>query len=490
MRAKRVCHIVALIGVLGICGMVTFSPQEQVELWVDDDPGCENHIPCFTSIQEAIDTAPAEVSFIRILPGSYRENLIIQGKEINLIGSGTELTILSAADPDRPTIFVSDLEQPNDNSSIRYLKIEGGSVGIEIERVYDIEIVRNQIVVARSRGIGIRVTSVEYINIENNEIRGLPLFSTKGIDLFDDVGNVIVARNHIYDIAVDGIKINDGNIEVRENHIEKVMWGIVVSGEAEGLIEYNYLTNSNIGVGSESRIEIRRNVIQGFNRYAGISIYAHRDGTLAEPVVRHNRVSGCLIGIAVEDWRTGQTSGEKVWVKPLIEHNLLETNQTGVVVDDPTVEVTLRYNSFLNNEIALAAPHPLRLMTAYDGGSRLRAEYNYFKGNKVGIVLGGGLRPLGQATLIGNDISNNEYGVVINDDRTIVTVERNTITYNGGYGIGLAWIYQCQVPDYLARRTFREEEEQVKGNDNEIRDNGQDLCPPDYPWPEGFVKEP
>lgn len=59
------------------------------------------------------------------------------------------------------------------------------------------------------------------------------------------------------------------------------------------------------------------------------------------------------------------------------------------------------------------------------------------------------------------------------------------ITDNVGYGIRLA-LPPCFTDYELVRF-----EGTVRGLDNEIHDNGQgDLCPEDYPWPEGFVKEP
>jgi hypothetical protein len=72
--------------------------QQPTILYVSQaDPSCDGAFPCFTTIQAAINAAPAG-AIIRINAGTYRERLTIDGKN-NFIGTTEASRIIIEANP-------------------------------------------------------------------------------------------------------------------------------------------------------------------------------------------------------------------------------------------------------------------------------------------------------------------------------------------------------------------------------------------------------
>lgn len=88
---------------------------------------------------------------------------------------------------------------------------------------------------------------------------------------------------------------------------------------------------------------------------------------------------------------------------------------------------------------------------------------NEFKQNGVGVALGSSVE--GDWIVIANNrfVENERYGVVIEDPACPIFPEE-----------------ELPVLKSAPIRIF--------GGGNEFHNNGQDLCPPDYPWPPGFRK--
>jgi ATP phosphoribosyltransferase len=94
------------MGFVGLTGSKTLVSSTA---WVDDDdPTCGGNSPCFRTIQaavDAVDDSDVRGGFVYILPGRYRENVVIK-RVVSLIGVGN--VYLEALDPKRPTILVSN----------------------------------------------------------------------------------------------------------------------------------------------------------------------------------------------------------------------------------------------------------------------------------------------------------------------------------------------------------------------------------------------
>lgn len=94
-----------------------------------------------------------------------------------------------------------------------------------------------------------------------------------------------------------------------------------------------------------------------------------------------------------------------------------------------------------------------------------------------GLLIGS----IAQATIIGNQIFGNYNDGVNLSEVAIVQMSENKISENDGWGVSFR-----QQPCYETEDKFIGS---VEGLSNEIVNNGRgDLCPKDYPWPQGFVK--
>jgi hypothetical protein len=81
--------------------------------------------------------------------------------------------------------------------------------------------------------------------------------------------------------------------------------------------------------------------------------------------------------------------------------------------------------------------------------------------------------------------SNRGDGLYFAGDRIDVELSRNEIRGNGGYGLKLA-LPECTPEGARPELKFQG---LIQGTDNSLSDNKKgDLCPQDYPWPEGFRK--
>ncbi|MCR4405271.1 MAG: right-handed parallel beta-helix repeat-containing protein [Candidatus Acetothermia bacterium] len=281
-------YSVLLLGVLGLVGLgggggvATSTPGQ---LWVDDDPGCGDHSPCFSSIQQAVDAA-ATAATIWVRPGLYEETITIT-KWVNLVGEvGSGQVVIRSPDPEQPVIQVLQVPQATEvgesrgvitvgllpGGLLRNLTIMGGRVGVLLRRT-DYRVQFNQITGNRDAGIlieggsplvwgneiswtsgvceareyrgvvceggdGIRVTAVEDdLEISGNTIShgngwGIRVLGWKGV-LDPQSGAVKVERNSITEhgtllegggISVEGI----AEAEIDHNHIEGNGWALML----------------------------------------------------------------------------------------------------------------------------------------------------------------------------------------------------------------------------------------------------------------------
>ncbi len=121
------------------------------------------------------------------------------------------------------------------------------------------------------------------------------------------------------------------------------------------------------------------------------------------------------------------------------------------------------------------------------GGGAVVLDQNFIEGGGILVGRGTQVRLEGNILVGGLGFAGRqapEYGIVFVDDRfdeqgnpqpITVEVHHNVIVrYQKGVAIG----YRCDAAQLL----------QISGQLNIIEQNGQDLCPADYPWPPGFRK--
>ncbi len=211
-------------------------------------------------------------------------------------------------------------------------------------------------------------------------------------------------------------------------------------------------------------------------------------------VVRGFRISSI-------DWIPGSTS-QKPGVAVQIENAgvLLEDNivyeGTGVDALAPDgTQVVLRDNVILgsgdrgivlqgNGHFLLSGNRVEDKFFGVGVGSLARAELkkNTIQNNQIGLVVGGYSEMLAEE----NAIKFNIVGVELVAFEPTVEFNRNEIARNIRWGLILH--HPSCVEEFDEEAAFHGV---VKGRDNVMFDNGNgNLCPQDYPWPEGFVAKP
>lgn len=180
----------------------------------------------FDSIEEAYDNLPESGGILKILPGDYRTNLLIQKDNVEIIGCGERSCIKNKEED--PVIYLLDSK----NSSIKNLKIEGiKSIGIKISGITteNIQICNN---IINSTDTPIEINQGAHFYVHNNTIEltpkilnsgGVPYQYTRGI--YIKAKDCVIEKNKIYERFnhyKGGIQISGGSerIIIIDNHIE------------------------------------------------------------------------------------------------------------------------------------------------------------------------------------------------------------------------------------------------------------------------------
>lgn len=372
----------------------------------------------FTSIQKAIDAA-TEGAIIKINPGIYRENLIIN-KPLELRANWSAIL---EADANRTGILIENA---------RTVKIEGLSV-------------RPQDEVSSREGIVVQGNSKALLT--GNRIQGWLI----GIKI-NPKTNAIVEENVIetaaFDGNVSGIFVEDADAQITSNrfYIKSSFYYIhAIDARSSRLsIEGNeiyILEGSQKDIASgvhliDSAGQVLRNQIFG-RRAHGIIISGSRGLT-----IQSNYIS-------LTDWSGIWISGSGISG---------DSNKDPILIED----------NILTRVARLSDPSPG--ISAHE--IEVQIKRNSISGFESGIDLG--LEAKGY--LIDNFIANNGVGVLIHQDAIKALLENNKILNNQKCGVKI-------------ENSRRKNLESIEGVGNWIAENGQgNLCPPDYPWPSGFLK--
>jgi hypothetical protein len=415
------------IGFVGDTGSKTLVSSTA---WVDDDdPTCGGNSPCFRTIQaavDAVDDSDVRGGFVYILPGRYRENVVIK-RVVSLIGVGN--VYLEALDPKRPTILVSNGLESRPIEMITGLEIFGGKTGIEL--------------------VDARVKM-----IARNRIRGYPSF---GSPLLTNAGiwieRAVVAIDGIFgneiSDASSGIFLKQGAVVefISNNIIQRTGWGIALQDDAKVFsIRTNTFQNNqtHIWMTGHGLANIVNNQML-LAESEGIIVVAEKVSlTIENNLIANSNMVGIYLTCQSPSFNT-----------PL-----------GVGDQDPCPGQQGPRFEIVRNQIT-GGRYGIILVTGQ--GKIVR---NWISGN--GFVSGAIYR--GTGLLLGQKME--------------VEISHNWIVNNlvgAAYslsGASAAESGYCQffkeIPPFEGKLT---------GRDNKIEDNElRDLCPPDYPWPPGFRK--
>ncbi|MCR4404828.1 MAG: right-handed parallel beta-helix repeat-containing protein [Candidatus Acetothermia bacterium] len=213
---------------------------------------------------------------------------------------------------------------------------------------------------------------------------------------------------------------------------------------------------------------------------------------------------GCPVGEATLLIKASVFSGNGAGVyafkntKLVIEDSLFIRNGNGVGtlvsggINAKGTEVIIRHSQFFNDIVGVSAQG--------DERSRLEIRESLFSGDRGIFIMGKltleaygnefrklqyyGMRMMlgTRAHLEGNLFEGNGDGIAVfssgyleeEEEHSLLEARGNRFVGNKGCGI--------RIEDVEAAIRALS----IAGEGNEFSENGQDLCPPDYPWPEGF----
>lgn len=180
----------------------------------------------FPTIQSGIDGVP-NGGTVSIAPGEYRENLLVQGKQVTLAGSDpADLPEIRAVDRRSSVVTFSS----GGGGNLRNLKLQGGDHGIAAVDPQATAVVQAENVFIRQSGSGVfgRYASLRFINGESshNSRNGFTLLEAGSLLLdrvevsHNDCGGILILNNKssLEPIVLDRLEVTNnecGGIEIR-----------------------------------------------------------------------------------------------------------------------------------------------------------------------------------------------------------------------------------------------------------------------------------
>lgn len=306
------------------------------------------------------------------------------------------------------------------------------------------------------------------------------------ISIGEGVHNVVIEGLEIFGSNEAGIAVNEEaqGILIKMNRIVNNENGIWIKPYAQITIDGNDFTNNGISIRAiAAKVNITHNSI---SIQAGIAIYG------GEVIFIGNVISNSLVGVGiVADALTPATI--------TLERNIILNNFRGLEIrTGEHATINLRGNTLNGN-----------LLGGIIYARAIEARSNYILNSERESREGQGLIVLAteRIDLVRNVFIDNEAsGLLLGLSQSgEIKVENNIVLNNGGYGLTLLnpdciHTYVIELLESIIPEEERSEIEdkfyqgqlqgEVKGSDNLIFGNKEgDLCPEDYPWPEGFVKK-
>jgi len=297
--------------VLAVASLATAAAAQAAtpKAYVDLGGVCQANVPCYTSIQLAVDeSAPGTV--ILVYPGTYHEHVVVNktltlhGQDATIDGDGTG-TVLSLT---------------ASGSAIEGLALTNGGVGVGLygasnDRLAHLNVTNvAQGLFFASGATGNLVTKTEVgfatsftVNVgdqgnSGNRFLQLNLHdSASGLNAYAGSSNLVLEDSTIWNIAPGtGVQIGfSGGWTVEHNEILDSANGIVTDSVSSGSITHNYIAGSeNNGIfeaGYQSTVVTHENRIEG-NGQSGIALcIAARDNDVRGNVIVDNARYGVEI---------------------------------------------------------------------------------------------------------------------------------------------------------------------------------------------------
>jgi len=361
--------IVGFTGILVFEGVVDEGGAEAATIIVDSNGQGD-----YTKIQEAIDNA-SDGDTVYVWAGTYYENVIIN-KSINLLGNGTEKTIVNGSNKNDVIILTA----VNVNiSNVSIIGSEKQRSGIKIQSSKNCYI-KN--INCTNNNFGIFIKDSQFINVSQSILyknldSGILLFNSNNCTLMNNEG----INNHI------GIRLaNSDNVFIEKNIIINSSYydGLYLMESNSNIIKNNILNfNNDHGIHlDDSNFNYIFNNICENNFDYGIYI----EGSLNNEIINNS----CSLN---EDGINLQGSNENV-----IKNNSCNSNIRGIYLDASDLN-KLNSNICLLNILGLHIVY----FSEYN-----KVEFNSFSDNyRYGIYL---IYDSDNNKIINNNISNNSIG--------------------------------------------------------------------------------
>lgn len=429
--------------ILAFCSVIIFSCEEEEEN--DRNEEIKSFIvpEDYTSIQSAID-ASVEGDTIFVLPGTYKENINFNGKEI----------IVSSTEPDNPDIVETTIiDGGNKGTVVTFNSSETSSVldgftitngdagtsnggGILIANASN-PVVKNCIINNNTAqyGAGICVSDQSQPVIENNIFtsntadgsRGAGIYAIKksSVTINDNIFKDHTEANgviHIGSTSTDESSAEISNNLIENNTTEFGTGGIMVTAVSTADI-YNNTIKNNTGSGDNfaGGITVSKNSYADISNNTITDNSAKQNGAVviydeSEAVISGNNISGNSAGSEQDTkYGTGGAISVSSSSKADISNNTISENHAwslnhggGGIIISYSSEAIIDNNEIMDNKAY-----------RFGGGIYVRQNSNYvtitnnvISGNEAdgyGASNGGGayLRNIVKAVVYNNSITNN-----------------------------------------------------------------------------------
>jgi parallel beta-helix repeat protein len=273
-------------------------------------------------------------------------------------------------------------------------------------------------------------------------------------------------------VTISGFTI--GKVYAHAEELSDDDYGVLVQPGAQAIIENSILVGGMGSILVNSAMISLSNAIVASNSL-GIEVHGASQATITDSWIEN-------IGAAALTFDG--------FSQVLLLRSRIANNWVWCIIVGDSAQVQIQDNEILGNGIGIeiyGEKAQVQILNNQFSGNieGVRVEYgqaiiqsNRFEGQKER-----GIWVSSQARLIENIVSKNEGdGIRISCDAQVEVV-RNEIVDNGGCGIVISGPSCSGHPFPFAGS--------IVGRENEVHNNAKgDLCPPDYPWPPGFVKGP
>jgi PGF-pre-PGF domain-containing protein len=396
-------------------------------------------------------------------PGTYTENVLIDGK--------TNLLIRSSADPANTVIAPADVNksviviQNSDNVTIQGLKVTGAGSdksGIYVYRSYNCKVEDN---ILHNDALGVYLKGSDYTVVRNNtatkdlsagravnveQSNFSAVLNNKvsnqryGIYISDSRSNT-VSGNTVNLSTDNGIHVQYAtNISVENNNLNSNgMYGILLSNSNDNFLRSNNVfnsTNNSIEVYLSSGNEISGNIISD----SSIDTLTHgiHLNTAHNNVLRNNIVSNNDYGIAMIYSNnnnvvnnTAFNNNRGIYLALTSSINTISDSNVYSNINGGIVLQNCSNNNIVNNEAKLNTGSSTTNGIILGGANNNNVSNNDASGNRRGIYI---TSASSGNTVSGNTLnSNTGHGILLENAGSNNNLSRNTISSNGGDGIYL-----------------------------------------------------